>query len=94
MFDMELTPVKMIGLVWAAVTVILAIVYIRRGILTQHEEDQMFLDKAEDHIRKEQEALVTRIMAMDKLVFRLAMASGLLLLVWGGVWVYIGLTMK
>jgi len=92
MFGMELTPVKMIGVAWAAVTVVLAITYIRRGILAQHEEDQMFLDKAEDHIRREQEALLARIMTMDKLVFRLAIASGLLLLIWGGVWVYIGLT--
>lgn len=90
--EWELTPVKILGMLWGAVTVVLAIVYIRRGILSQHEEDQMFLDRAEDHIRKEQEALVTQIMGMDKLVFRLAIASLTLLLVWAGVWVYIGLT--
>ncbi len=90
--EWELTPVRILGMLWGAVTVLLAIVYIRRGILSQHEEDQMFLDRAEDHIRKEQEALVTQIMGMDKLVFRLAIASLTLLLVWAGVWVYIGLT--
>ena len=92
MFGLEMTPVKILGALWGLVTVILAVVYIRRGILQQHEEDQLFLDKAEDHIRKEQEELVSRIMTMDKLVFRLALASGALLLTWAGVWVYIGLT--
>lgn len=92
MFGMELTPVKILGALWGLVTVILAVVYIRRGILQQHEEDQLFLDRAEDHIRKEQEELVGRITAMDKLVFGLALVSGVLLLAWAGVWVYIGLT--
>ena len=92
MFGIELTPVKIIGALWGLVTVTLAITYIRRGILTQHEEDQMFLDRAEDHIRREQEELLARIMKMDKLVFRLAIVSGVLLLVWAAVWVYIGLT--
>ncbi len=92
MFGWELTPVRMLGVVWGIVTTILAFVYIRRGILTQHEEDQMFLDRAEDHIRKEQEVLLGRISMMDKLVFRLGILSGVLLLVWAVVWVYIGLT--
>jgi hypothetical protein len=90
MFDV--TPVKMLGIAWGAVTFVLTVFYIRRGILSQHEEDQLFLDKAEDHIRKEQEALVARIMGMDKIIFRLGIVSGVLLLVWAGVWVYVGLT--
>jgi hypothetical protein len=93
MFDLTpLTPVKILGIAWALVTLTLAVFYIRRGILSQHEEDQMFLDKAEDHIRKEQELLLGRIMGMDKIIFRLGVASGLLLLFWAGLWVYIGLT--
>ena len=92
MFGLEMTPVKILGALWALVTVTLAVVYIRRGILEQHEEDQLFLDKAEDHIRREQEQLITRITTMDKLVVRLAIVSGVLLLSWAGLWVYIGLT--
>lgn len=89
---LELTPVKLLGIAWGLVTFLLVIVYIRRGILTQHEEDQLFLDRAEEHIRKEQELLLARIMGMDKIVFRLGVASGVLLLVWAGLWVYVGFT--
>ena len=92
MFGWDLTPVRMLGVAWAAVTIILAFVWIRRGILSQHEEDGLFLDKAEEHMRKEQEQIVARIMSMDKIVFRLGIASGVLLVVWAVVWVYIGFT--
>lgn len=90
MFGWELTPVRMIGAAWALVTVLLAIVWIRRGILSQHEEDGLFLDKAEEHMRKEQEQIVSRIVTMDKIVFSLGITSGVLLVVWAVVWVYIG----
>lgn len=89
---LELTPLKILGIVWGAVTLLLVIIYMRRGILQQHEEDALFLDKAQDHIRKEQEALVTRITAMDKIIMWLGIASGVLLLAWAILWVYIGFT--
>ena len=89
---MELTPVRILGALWAVVTFFLAVVWLRRGILSQHEEDGLFLDKAEDHIRKEQEQIISRIQKMDKIVLGLGVTSGILLVVWAAVWVYIGFT--
>jgi hypothetical protein len=88
----ELTTVKVLGILWGAITVCLAAAYIYRGIVAQGEDDQLFLDKAEDHIRREQEQIVAKIVKLDKVVLWLGVASGVMLVVWGGVWVYIGLT--
>ncbi len=79
-------------ILWGAVTAFLVYLFIRRSVLVMKEEDQLFLDKAEDHIRKEQEEIVARITKLDKQVMITGILSGVLLLVLAGVWVYIGLT--
>jgi hypothetical protein len=79
-------------ILWGAVTALLVYLFIRRSVLVMKEEDQLFLDKAEDHIRKEQEQIVARITKLDKQVMWTGILSGVLLLVVAGVWVYIGLT--
>lgn len=79
-------------ILWGAVTAFLVYLFIRRSVLVMKEEDQLFLDKAEDHIRKEQEQIVARITKLDKQVMWTGILSGVLLLVVAGVWVYIGLT--
>lgn len=50
--------------VWGAFTLVLIILLIYRGTLTMHEDDQLFLDSAEDHMQKEQQELIGK---MDRL---------------------------
>lgn len=78
--------------VWGAVTAVLVAIFIRRSVLVMKEEDQLFLDKAEDHIRKEQQEIVAKIEKMDKMLLYIGILCGVLLLVLAGVWVYHGLT--
>src|SRR5262249_34680981 len=49
---------------WIALTVVLVVLLIYRGTLTMHEDDQLFLDTAEDHMQKEQTELLGK---MDRL---------------------------
>jgi hypothetical protein len=79
-------------ILWGVVTAILVLMFIRRSMLTMKEEDQLFLDKAEDHIRKEQMEIVAKIEKLDKRIWVVGILSAVLLLVLAGVWVYHGLT--
>ena len=47
--------------VWGGLTLVLVVLLIYRGTLTMHEDDQLFLDNAEDHMQKEQEELLKKM---------------------------------
>jgi len=78
--------------VWGAVTIVVVVLFIRRSVLVMKEEDQLFLDRAEDHIQKEQAEIVAKIGKMEKLLLITGIIWGVMLLVVAGVWVYNGLT--
>jgi hypothetical protein len=59
-----MTAMTTLFVVWGAFTLVLIVLLIYRGTLTMHEDDQLFLDSAEDHMQKEQQELIGR---MDKL---------------------------
>lgn len=46
---------------WGGFTLILVVLLIYRGTLTMHEDDQLFLDTAEDHMQREQVELIGRM---------------------------------
>ena len=77
---------------WGALTTVLVLLLIYRSTLTMHEDDQLFLDEAESHMRAEQEENNKKIDRVTPMVKVLGAASGLLILVIAGMWVYTGLT--
>lgn len=89
---MDANLLKILLIIWGVITAILVILVIRRNILSLKEEDQLFLDKAEDHIRREQERIVADIIKIGRWVTMFAIASGVLLVIIAALWVYIGLT--
>ncbi|HEV8384283.1 MAG TPA: hypothetical protein VGQ11_05375 [Candidatus Acidoferrales bacterium] len=88
---MALSPLMILFVLWSAVTTVLIIMLIYRSVLSLKEEDQIFLDKAGEHMAQEQRELVARLIRLSKPITVLGVASGVLLLAIAGVWVYEGL---
>jgi len=83
---------SMLLIVWGVLTAILVILLIYRSTLTMREDDQLFLDQSESHMEKEQQELIARVNKVNVPVRILGGASGLLILVIAGMWIYEGLT--
>lgn len=75
---------------WSIVTVILILMWIYRSTLENREEDQIFLDAAQESMAREQRAIVARIEKLSKPITSLMVASGALLLVIAGIWLWQG----
>jgi hypothetical protein len=65
-------------IVWAGVAAVLLILLGYRGTLTRYEEDQIFLGDAEDHQKREHEALLVKVNKIQPYVRLAAGATGLL----------------
>lgn len=78
--------------IWGVLTAILVILLIYRSTLTMREDDQLFLDQSESHMEKEQQEIIRRVQQVNLPVQILGGASGLLILIIAGMWVYEGLT--
>lgn len=78
-------------MVWSAITVVLIGLALYRAIVGIHEEDQIFLDRAEDSLQQEQVETLKRIDRLDIFIKAFGVASGSLVLVIAAIWVYRGL---
>jgi hypothetical protein len=76
---------------WGAITAVLVILVIYRGMLSAKEDDQIFIDAAEQHHYKEQQEIIARISRLARPIIALAVISGVLLLTSAGLWIYQGL---
>jgi hypothetical protein len=77
---------------WGVLTASLIVLLIYRSTLTMHEDDQLFIDEAESQMAKEQADLLVKFNRVSPAVRWLGAASGALILVIAGLWVYVGLT--
>ncbi len=81
-------------ILWGAVTTVFLGLLIWQSILSNKEDDQLFLDSAEDHMAREQQEIVARITRLSRPITTTGIASAALLLVMAGLWLYRGLQMN
>lgn len=84
-------PVFYLLIMWGIVTAVFIILLIWRGVLSSHEDDQIFLDAAEEHMAREQRELVAKIVTLSRPLLVTGILSAALLLLAGGLWIYEGL---
>lgn len=75
---------------WSIVTVALILMWIYRSTLENREEDQIFLDAAQESMAREQRAIVARIEKLSRPITSLIVISSTLLLVIAGMWLWQG----
>jgi len=75
-------------IVWGVITGVLVCLMIYRSTLETREGDQIFLDAAAESMAREQRAIVARIDRIGRPIKLLMVASGGLLLVLAGLFVY------
>jgi hypothetical protein len=73
---------------WGVITVALVVLVVYRGTLSSKEDDQIFIDAAEQHHYREQLVIIDRISRLTRPIIALSVLSGGLLLASVGVWIY------
>ena len=86
----ESLVLTLLMIAWGVITVVLAVLVIYRGTLSSREDDQIFIDAAEQHHYQEQQAIIARITRLTRPIIALAVVSGALLIASAGVWLYRG----
>ncbi len=86
-----MSHLMMLLIAWGAITIVLIVLLIYRSTLTMHEDDQLFLDDSSMHMQEEQMALQRRMGKIQPFLRVLGVASGVLIVVIAGVWVWQGL---
>jgi hypothetical protein len=84
-------PIFYLLIAWGVVTAIFLVLLIWRSLLESHEDDQIFIDSAQDHMAKEQRELVTKINTLSRPILASGITAGGLLLFIAGLWLYEGL---
>lgn len=86
---MEVSPLlEGLMIVWGVITAGLICLLIYRGTLSNREDDQIFLDAAEESMAKEQRALVAKIQRLGRPITLLIVASCVLFLIGAGMWAW------
>jgi hypothetical protein len=78
-----------IACIAAAVSWFVLLLY--RGRLEAREDDQIFIDKAEDSLAQEQRELIARIEKLNPVIHSLLVVWIALALASAGLWIWIGL---
>ena len=84
-------PILYLLIAWGIVTAIFLALLLWRSILTTHEDDQLCIDAAADHIAQEQRELIAKITRLSRPIVTSGIAAVALLLLVAGMWLYQGL---
>jgi hypothetical protein len=90
MLDFKSLLLTLLSSSWGVITVALIGALVYRGVLSNREDDQIFIDDAEQHYYREQQEIIARMSALNRPIIALSLLSGLLFLTTMGVWIYQG----
>jgi len=90
MLDVKSLLLMLFSSSWGVVTVVLIGTIVYRGVLSTKEDDQIFLDDAEQHYYQEQQDIIARISRLKGPIIALSLVSGILFLSTLGIWIYQG----
>lgn len=83
-----LTTFGWVFLAWGLVTTVLVALLIRHGLVAMKEDDQLFLDPAEQQLEQEQKDILTKLERLRPYLKGFGLASGVLFLVMAGMVTY------
>src|ERR1700733_5598437 len=75
-------------ILWGAITAALVILLIYRSTLSMHEDEQLFLSESESQMQKDHIEVMQKLNKITPIVKWLGAASGVLILIIGGVALY------
>jgi hypothetical protein len=84
-------PILYLMFACGALTAVFVGLLIWRSLLCSHEDDQIFLDAAQEHMAREQRELLAKIGSLSRPIKTSGIAAGALFLVVVGMWLYEGL---
>ncbi|HWR54483.1 MAG TPA: hypothetical protein VN428_25470 [Bryobacteraceae bacterium] len=87
-----LSPLTTLAVIWTAVTLVLGGLVLYRFLLSNREDDQLFLDPAESHLEQEQQVVISKLNRISPYTKGFAAASVMLAFAMGGLWLYQALT--
>jgi hypothetical protein len=76
---------------WGTITAVLLALVIYGNTLSIREDDEIYLNRTEDHMMAaEQRVLITKMDRLKRVIMVLASVSGILLIASAGLWAWIG----
>jgi hypothetical protein len=90
MLDVKSLLLTLLSSSWGVITLVLIGAVVYRGVLSTREDDQIFLDAAEQRYYEEQQANLARMERLNGPIIALSLISGILFLTTVGVWIYQG----
>jgi len=83
-----IAPATVTLILWGVVTALLVVLLIYRSLVSNREDDQLFLDSATSNLEHEQQQVRMRLARLAPYTKILGATSGLLLMATAGLWVY------
>jgi hypothetical protein len=77
--------------IWGIVTAVLVVLLIYRSTISMREDDQLFIDDSGSHMQVEQQVIISRLNQLRMPLRIMGAASGLLILLIFGLWIWRGL---
>ncbi len=86
-----MSPLMMtLAIAWGVVTTVMIVLLIYRSTLTMHEDDQLFLDEAESHMRDEQLEIARKMDRIQPILRVCMVGSGVLAVLIIGMFLWQG----